>query len=81
MLIWKQKNNLLQFIHIYTITVLDVNISTYMINRKLYKTNDKKFNIANAFAEDIHHSLESGMNAHIVKPIDLKELYEVKEGF
>lgn len=32
---------------------------------------------ANAFAEDIHHSLESGMNAHIVKPIDLKELYEV----
>ncbi len=29
---------------------------------------------ANAFAEDIQASLESGMNAHIAKPIDVMEL-------
>jgi len=32
---------------------------------------------ANAFAEDIRASFECGMNDHIVKPIDLKELYAV----
>ncbi len=32
---------------------------------------------ANAFAEDKAHSTECGMNDHIVKPIDLKELYKI----
>ena len=32
---------------------------------------------ANAFEEDKKQSAESGMNDHIVKPIDLKELYKV----
>lgn len=32
---------------------------------------------ANAFEEDKKLSIESGMNDHIVKPIDLKELYKV----
>lgn len=32
---------------------------------------------ANAFNEDIKKSLESGMNAHIAKPLDLKRLREV----
>ena len=29
---------------------------------------------ADAFSEDIRHCLESGMNAHIAKPIDIKAL-------
>ena len=32
---------------------------------------------ANAFADDIQHSLDCGMNAHISKPIDLKLLEEI----
>ncbi len=31
---------------------------------------------ANAFAEDVHASLESGMNAHLSKPIDLRRVLE-----
>ena len=30
---------------------------------------------ANAYADDVHHSIDVGMNAHISKPIDLKVLY------
>lgn len=30
---------------------------------------------ANAFKEDIDHSLESGMNSHLAKPIDYDDLY------
>ncbi|MEG1642416.1 MAG: ATP-binding protein [Synergistaceae bacterium] len=30
---------------------------------------------ANAFVEDVKKSLQSGMNEHITKPIDIKELY------
>ncbi len=29
---------------------------------------------ANAFSEDIRHSLTAGMNAHISKPVDIKTL-------
>ena len=29
---------------------------------------------ADAFSEDIKHSLECGMNAHVAKPIDMKEV-------
>ena len=29
---------------------------------------------ANAFSEDIQHSLAAGMNAHISKPVDVKTL-------
>ena len=31
---------------------------------------------ANAFVEDIHDAMESGMNAHVAKPIDMKVLRE-----
>lgn len=31
---------------------------------------------ADAFAEDIDMSRESGMNAHISKPIDVPQLYK-----
>ncbi|MEG0303202.1 MAG: ATP-binding protein [Gordonibacter sp.] len=31
---------------------------------------------ANAFAEDVHASLESGMNAHLSKPIDIRRVLE-----
>ena len=29
---------------------------------------------ANAFSEDIYHSLASGMNAHVSKPVEMKVL-------
>jgi CheY-like chemotaxis protein len=32
---------------------------------------------ANAFAEDVHNALQSGMNAHIAKPLDLNTLSKV----
>ena len=40
---------------------------------------------ANAFSEDIRHSLTAGMNAHIAKPVDMKLLItminELKEAY
>ena len=35
---------------------------------------------ANTFAEDVQKSMESGMNAHIAKPIDLKVLKDTLSG-
>ena len=35
---------------------------------------------ANTFAEDVQKSMESGMNAHIAKPIDLKVLKDTLFG-
>lgn len=35
---------------------------------------------ANAFEEDIKKSLDSGMNAHVAKPIDVKALLETMQG-
>ena len=35
---------------------------------------------ANTFAEDVQKSMESGMNAHIAKPIDLKVLKDTLLG-
>lgn len=32
---------------------------------------------ANAFAEDVQNSIKAGMNEHVAKPIDIKELAEV----
>ncbi len=34
---------------------------------------------ANAFDEDVQHSLQAGMNAHLTKPVDQKHLYETLE--
>ena len=36
---------------------------------------------ANAFAEDVQDSLDAGMNAHIAKPIDIKELFKVLDEY
>ena len=36
---------------------------------------------ADAFPEDIQRSLDSGMNAHIAKPIDLDEIIKVLRRF
>ena len=45
---------------------------------RLIREMDKKILIiamtANAFSEDIQHSLEAGMNAHVSKPVDMKVL-------
>ncbi len=35
---------------------------------------------ANAFDEDVHSSLNAGLNAHLTKPIDANNLYETLEG-
>ena len=31
---------------------------------------------ANAFVEDIHDALDTGMNAHVAKPVDMQVLKE-----
>ena len=36
---------------------------------------------ANAFTEDVSKSLAAGMNGHIAKPIDLKQMYTVLARF
>ena len=36
---------------------------------------------ANAFAEDVQRSREAGMDAHISKPLDTKDLYEQMRKF
>jgi CheY-like chemotaxis protein len=36
---------------------------------------------ANAFTEDVKTSLAAGMNAHVAKPIDTEQLYEVLDRF
>lgn len=36
---------------------------------------------ADAFAEDVKHCLDAGMNAHIAKPIDVKEVAKLLERF
>ena len=35
---------------------------------------------ANAFEEDIQKSMEAGMNAHVAKPIDVRQLLETMQG-
>ena len=50
---------------------------TMAIRRSSYeleKTIPIIFMTANAFSEDVQHSLAAGMNAHISKPVDLKLL-------
>lgn len=32
---------------------------------------------ADAFSDDVQHSLDVGMNAHIAKPLDVKELMRI----
>jgi len=34
---------------------------------------------ANAFDEDVQHSLQAGMNAHLSKPVDPSHLYQTLE--
>ena len=36
---------------------------------------------ADAFSEDIQRCLEAGMNAHIAKPIDLREVSRLLEKY
>lgn len=36
---------------------------------------------ANAFDEDVQHSLEVGMNAHLSKPVEIEQLYSTLEHF
>lgn len=32
---------------------------------------------ANVFEEDVRKSLEAGMNAHLNKPVDIRQMYEL----
>jgi CheY-like chemotaxis protein len=36
---------------------------------------------ADAFSQDIQHCLEMGMNGHVAKPIDIKEVTRLLERF
>ena len=36
---------------------------------------------ANAFLEDVHDSLEAGMNAHLSKPLDMEQVYDCLKQF
>lgn len=36
---------------------------------------------ADAFSEDVHRCLECGMNAHIAKPIDMRELLRLLQKY
>ena len=36
---------------------------------------------ADAFSEDIQRCLETGMNAHIAKPIDIREVSRILEKY
>lgn len=60
--------------------VMDGYTATRMI-RELPRGDVKKLPIiamtANAFVEDKHLAIQNGMNGHIAKPIDLKELFKV----
>lgn len=64
--------------------VLDGLEATKMI-RAMKKSDSKKIPIiamtANAFQEDVNMSLDSGMNAHLAKPIDPTTLYATLERF
>ena len=46
--------------------------------RKLDRTDSSSIPIialtANAFAEDVRHALDCGMNAHLAKPLDVKKM-------
>lgn len=46
--------------------------------RKLERTDASSIPIialtANAFAEDVRHALDCGMNAHLAKPLDVKKM-------
>ena len=46
--------------------------------RKLDRTDASSIPIialtANAFAEDVRHALDCGMNAHLAKPLDVKKI-------
>jgi CheY-like chemotaxis protein len=35
---------------------------------------------ANAFDEDVQHSMQAGLNAHLSKPVDQDVLFETLEG-
>ena len=34
-------------------------------------------NTANAFAEDIQHAMDAGMNAHVAKPLNIKTIKKI----
>lgn len=52
----------------------------YQLRRKINREDCEKIPIyamsANAFDDDIKHSLSSGMNGHLSKPVNFKKLKE-----
>jgi CheY-like chemotaxis protein len=49
--------------------------------RRLDKTDAQSIPIialtANAFAEDIQHAMDAGMNAHVAKPLNIKTIKKI----
>ena len=67
----------------YDAILMDIqmpNMNGYEATKAIRKLTDERAKIpiiamtANAFSEDIQHSLAAGMNAHISKPVDIKTL-------
>lgn len=67
----------------YDVILMDVqmpNMDGYTATQRIRDLDDSRAEIpiiamtANAFSEDIQHSLAAGMNAHISKPVDIKTL-------
>lgn len=67
----------------YDAILMDIqmpNMNGYEATKAIRKLTDERAKIpiiamtANAFSEDIQHSLAAGMNAHISKPVDMKTL-------
>ena len=50
--------------------------------RRLDRTDARSIPIialtANAFAEDIQHAMDAGMNAHVAKPLNIKTIKKIK---
>ena len=73
-------------IHFYDVILMDIRMPVMdgleaarairALNRKDAKTVPIIAMTANAYEEDVKKSLDAGMNAHLAKPIDPKELYK-----
>jgi len=73
----------------YQVVLMDVQMPVmngYQASRAIRKLKNKNADIpiiamtANAFEEDKQEALNSGMNEHIAKPIDVEKLFEILDG-
>ncbi|MBQ7566361.1 MAG: response regulator [Oscillospiraceae bacterium] len=58
---------------------LEATAAIRLLNRADAKTTPIIALSANAFDEDVQHSLQAGMNSHLTKPVEVDRLYETLE--